>query len=48
MLYEVITDGSREAFVPWVETRYDRTALEARFKENWLAGILVNKILRRE
>jgi len=42
------TDGSREAFVPWVETRYDRTALEARFKENWLAGILVNKILRRE
>ncbi len=42
------TDGRRDSFVPWVETAYDREALEARFKENWLAGIIVNKILRRE
>ncbi len=42
------TDGRRESFVPWVETAYDREALDARFKEHWLAGIIVNKILRRE
>ncbi len=42
------TDGRRESFAPWVETAYDRDALEARFKEHWLAGIIVNKILRRE
>ncbi|MBN2751323.1 MAG: protein tyrosine phosphatase [Rhodospirillaceae bacterium] len=42
------TDGERESFIPWVENTYDRDALERRFKENWLAGILVNKILRRE
>lgn len=42
------TDGSREAFAPWVREVYDRDALDARFKENWLAGLVVNKILRRE
>ncbi len=42
------TDGSQEAFVPWVRDVYDRDALDAKFKENWLAGLVVNKILRRE
>lgn len=42
------TDGSREAFLPWVENVYDRQALDAKFKENWLAGLVVNKILHRE
>lgn len=32
----------------WVEQDYDRATLDAGFKENWAAGILVNKILRRE
>lgn len=32
----------------WVERDYDRAAMDAGFKENWAAGILVNKILRRE
>lgn len=42
------TDGSRDSFVEWVACRYDRDTLEAQFKENWLAGILINFILRRE
>jgi len=42
------TDGLRESFIPWVETVYDRDDLEARFKEGWFAGLLVNSILRRE
>lgn len=32
----------------WIDTVYDPKALNAAFKENWAAGILVNKILRRE
>ncbi|WP_350150463.1 tyrosine-protein phosphatase [Thalassobaculum sp.] len=35
-------------FRDWVATEYDPKALNAAFRENWLAGILVNKILRRE
>ena len=35
-------------FREWIETEYDPKALNAAFRENWLAGILVNKILRRE
>lgn len=35
-------------FRDWVSTEYDPVRLKASFKENWLAGILVNKILRRE
>lgn len=32
----------------WVADVYDPAALEADFHENWLAGIIVNRILRRE
>lgn len=35
-------------FRTWIETEYDPQALNAAFKENWLAGVLVNRILRRE
>lgn len=42
------TDGRKESFVPWVETAYDREALDKSFKEGWFAGLLVNRILRRE
>lgn len=35
-------------FREWVETVYDRDALNAAFKENWAAKILVDRILRRE
>ncbi|HEY9568002.1 MAG TPA: sulfur transferase domain-containing protein [Thalassobaculum sp.] len=35
-------------FRAWVATEYDPARLNASFRENWLAGILVNKILRRE
>ncbi len=35
-------------FRDWVETVYDRDALNAAFKENWAAKILVDRILRRE
>lgn len=31
-----------------VEAEYDPKALNAAFKESWLAGVLVNRILRRE
>lgn len=42
------TDGRQESFRPWVEKVYDRDGLERQFKENWLAGLIVNRILRRE
>jgi protein tyrosine/serine phosphatase len=42
------SDGTPEAFRPWLKSRYDRDALENQFKEGWLAGILINSILRRE
>ena len=32
----------------WVEKEYDRATLDKSFKENWVAGLIVNKILRRE
>lgn len=35
-------------FREWVETVYDRDTLNAAFRENWAAKILVDKILRRE
>jgi protein tyrosine phosphatase (PTP) superfamily phosphohydrolase (DUF442 family) len=36
------------AFLDWVEQVYDRDRLYAEFKENWLWGIVVDYILRRE
>ncbi|MDR3439447.1 fused DSP-PTPase phosphatase/NAD kinase-like protein [Telmatospirillum sp.] len=42
------SDGSPKAFLVWLDNRYDRDALEAQFKENWLAGLLINFVLRRE
>ncbi len=41
-------DESPEGFRRWVDTIYDRAGLEAQFHENWLAGIVINFILRRE
>jgi protein tyrosine/serine phosphatase len=35
-------------FFDWVENVYDAQRLQAEFHENWLAGIIVNNILRRE
>ncbi len=35
-------------FRDWIETVYDRDALNAAFKENWAAKIMVDRILRRE
>jgi protein tyrosine/serine phosphatase len=35
-------------FLDWVETRYDPKALTQSFRENRLARILVDKVLRRE
>jgi protein tyrosine/serine phosphatase len=51
MLYEsYLADNERSpiSFRDWAERVYDPAVLEARFHENWAAGILVNKILRRE
>jgi protein tyrosine/serine phosphatase len=42
------SDGSRDAFFPWVDTRYDPDTLAAGFRSNFLANILVNRVLRRE
>lgn len=36
------------SFRDWIETVYDRDTLNAAFKENWAAKILVDKILQRE
>jgi protein tyrosine/serine phosphatase len=36
------------AFFDWVERVYDAERLQAEFHENWLAGIIVNYVLRRE
>jgi protein tyrosine/serine phosphatase len=46
--FQAETDGSQAAFRPWVETRYDPAALKAAFRETWLAGLIVDRILRRE
>lgn len=35
-------------FYDWVDDVYDPAALKAEFHENWLAGLIINKILRRE
>lgn len=35
-------------FAEWVDSVYDPAALNAAFKETWLAGLLVDKVLRRE
>ena len=32
----------------WIDNGYDKQALDQGFRENWFAGLLVNKILRRE
>jgi len=42
------SDGTADSFGPWVTNIYDRNALEARFKDSWLAGLLIDRILRRE
>lgn len=47
------TYAAREAetgigFRDWVETEYDPSALKAAFKAQWFAGMVVDKILRRE
>ncbi|MGE5537392.1 MAG: fused DSP-PTPase phosphatase/NAD kinase-like protein [Gemmatimonas sp.] len=39
---------TRMPFAQWVETVYDRDKLRADFHESWLAGIIVDRILRRE
>jgi protein tyrosine/serine phosphatase len=36
------------SLIDWIERHYDRDQLNAAFKENWLWGIIVNYILRRE
>lgn len=36
------------AFADWVRTVYDRKAIEAQFRANWLAGIVIDRLLRRE
>jgi protein tyrosine/serine phosphatase len=46
--YLAAAEQSPISFFDWVDTAYDRDALETQFHENWLAGILVNFILRRE
>lgn len=35
-------------FREWIETVYDHEELNNSFRENWLASVLVNRILRRE
>lgn len=41
-------DETGIGFRDWIETEYDPKALKAAHKENWAAGMLVDKILRRE
>ena len=46
--YLAETQASGKSFLDWVDQDYDAKALEATFRENLWAGILVNRILRRE
>ncbi len=46
--YMAAAEARPMSFDQWVDEVYDRDGLEARFKENWLAGVLINQILRRE
>ena len=39
---------SPQAFLDWVATAYDRPSLEAEFHESWVAGLVIDWILRRE
>ena len=50
-LFETYAKRERETgltFREWIETEYDPVKLKAAFKESWVAGMLVDKILRRE
>lgn len=50
-LYETYLAAEAETgigFREWIETVYDHEALNAAFRENWFASVLVNRILRRE
>jgi protein tyrosine/serine phosphatase len=46
--YLAAFEDSGIGFLEWVDTVYDREALESSFHEGWLAGLVVNQILRRE
>jgi len=41
-------DTSPQGFLAWIETGYDRQALEAQFHESWLAGMVIDWVFRRE
>lgn len=46
--YLADTQAQPMEFFEWVEKVYDTKRLQTEFHENWLAGIVVNYILRRE
>jgi protein tyrosine/serine phosphatase len=46
--YLAATEESPITFLDWVDQVYDRQRLDREFKEDWLLGIVVNYILRRE
>jgi protein tyrosine/serine phosphatase len=46
--YLEAADKTGIGFLDWVDQIYDPKRLEAEFHENWLAGMVVNYILRRE
>jgi len=46
--YLAYTEKRPMAFLDWVDQVYEPETLLASFKEDWLAGVLVNRILKRE
>ncbi|PKU25577.1 protein tyrosine phosphatase [Telmatospirillum siberiense] len=50
VLEQFLADGdeSPEAFRRWIATVYDRAKIQVQFHENWLAGVIIKFILRRE
>lgn len=43
-----LREGGDLPFIEWVEQRYDPAEIKARFRAQWWANILVDKVLRRE
>ena len=46
--YRVYNDSNPIGFMEWVETVYDREAVQANFMSSWWGNLLTERLLRRE
>lgn len=46
--YRVYNESNPIAFMEWVETVYDREAVQANFMSSWWGNLLTERLLRRE